>query len=68
MRYCKDKDIAALVRGMIQEGWRWQMGGRHGKLISPYGTWMAVPCTPGDHRALQNFKRDLRKLINLSET
>ncbi|GAA0250775.1 hypothetical protein GCM10009126_15290 [Rhodanobacter caeni] len=68
MKYCKDKDIAALVRGMIREGWRCRMGGRHGKLISPHGGWMTVPCTPGDHRALQNFKRDLRKLTNLSAT
>jgi len=65
MKYSKDKDIAALVRGLIREGWRCHMGGRHGKLTSPEGRWITVPCTPSDHRALRNFKRDLRKVISL---
>lgn len=63
MKYSNDKDIAALVRSLIREGWRYHMGGRHGRLTSPAGRMLPVPCTPSDHRSLQNFKRDLRKLL-----
>lgn len=62
MKYSKDKNIAALVRDLIREGWRYHQGGRHGKLTSPAGRRIPVPCTPSDHRAFNNFKRDLRKL------
>jgi hypothetical protein len=65
MKYSNDKDIATLVRSLIRKGWRCHMGGRHGKLTSPDGLRMTVPCTPSDHRALLNFKRDLRKIISL---
>ncbi len=62
MKYSKDKDIASFVRTLIMSGWQYHMGGRHGKLISPSGRKIPVPCTPSDHRAFLNFKRDIRKL------
>lgn len=62
MRYSNDKDIASLVRRLIHDGWKYHSGGRHGKLTSPAGRWIPVPCTPSDHRALHNFKRDIRNL------
>ncbi len=65
MKYSSDKDIATLVRNLVRKGWRYHMGGRHGKLTSPAGQKIPVPCTPSDHRAFQNFKRDLRKLLPL---
>lgn len=65
MKYSNDKDIAALIRSLTRKGWRYHMGGRHGKLTSPTGRRIPVPCTPSDHRAFQNFKRDLRKLLSL---
>jgi len=68
MKYSNDKDIAALVRNLILEGWRYHRGGRHGKLASPAGRRIPVPCTPSDHRAFLNFKRDLRKLLTLCAT
>ena len=63
MRYSKDKNIASLVRSLVRTGWRYQMGGRHGKLISPAGHRIPVPCTPSDHRAFDNFKHDIRRLM-----
>lgn len=66
MKYSNNKDIAALVRSLIREGWRYHMGGRHGKLTSPAGQRLPVPCTPSDRRAFGNFKRDIRKLLTHS--
>mgnify|MGYP000920358706 CR=1 FL=1 len=63
MKYSRDKNIATFVRDLVRQGWQYHMGGRHGKLISPTGRWMPVPCTPSDHRAFLNFKRDIRRLM-----
>lgn len=63
MKYSNDKNIADFVRSLIRIGWQYHMGGRHGKLISPKGRKIPVPCTPSDYRAILNFKRDIRKLI-----
>lgn len=68
MKYSKNKAIAAFVQSLIQRGWQFQMGGRHGKLTSPWGRRIPVPCTPGDHRAFQNFKCDIRKILNCYNT
>lgn len=62
MRYCKNKDLAEFVRSLVIQGWKFCRGGRHGKLTSPSGRRISVPCTPSDHRALRNFQRDIRKL------
>jgi hypothetical protein len=67
MKYSKDKNIATVVGRLVQNGWQYHMGGRHGKLVSPAGRWIPVPCTPSDHRAFQNFKRDIRKLLDCCE-
>jgi predicted RNA binding protein YcfA (HicA-like mRNA interferase family) len=59
MKYSKDKAIAAFVHSLLGDGWQYCHGGRHGKLTSPAGRKVAVPGTPSDHRAFQNFKCDI---------
>ena len=61
MRYSSAKEIDALVRQLVKEGWTFSRGGRHGRLLAPTG-WpsVVVPCTPGDRRAFLNFRRDVR--------
>ena len=63
MHYSNDKNIASFVRSLVRRGWRYQMGGRHGKLISPAGRRISVPCRPSDYQAFENFKRDIRRLM-----
>lgn len=63
MKYSNDRNVSDVVRDLVQNGWRYHMGGRHGKLVSPTGRRLPVPCTPSDHRAFLNFKRDIRKLL-----
>jgi predicted RNA binding protein YcfA (HicA-like mRNA interferase family) len=64
MKYSNDKQIAAMVRSLIAAGWQYQTGGRHARLTSPSGRRIAVPGTPSDHRAFQNFKCHIRKISN----
>jgi len=64
MKYSSDKEIASLVRSLLALGWRYQTGGRHAKLTSPAGRRIAVPGTPGDHRASLNFRCRIRKLTS----
>ncbi len=62
MRYCKDKNFTEFIRLLLGQGWKFSHDRRHGKLTSPSGRRIPVPCTPSDHRALRNFQRDIRKL------
>lgn len=61
MKYSSSKDIDRLVREQVRRGWHFQRGGKHGRLAPPGGRpTLTVPTTPGDHRSLLNFRRDLR--------
>jgi len=62
MRYSKDHQIAAAVRALLAQGWRFIPGKKHGKLIAPNGQRMSVPCTPSDWRAGLNFTHDARRI------
>jgi len=66
MKYSKNKEISCFVGKLISDGWKYHTGGKHGKLISPKGFRIPVPSTPSDYRAFQNFKRDIRRIINYS--
>jgi hypothetical protein len=62
MKYCANKDFNVLVKQLVRMGWTFRRGGRHGRLISPHGgPTLTVPSSPSDHRALQNFRRDVRQ-------
>jgi hypothetical protein len=61
MKYCANKDFNMLVMQLVKEGWAFRRGSKHGRLISPDGgPVLTVPNSPSDHRALQNFRRDVR--------
>lgn len=62
MKYCANKDFNVLVKQLVRMGWTFRRGGGHGRLISPHGgSTLTVPSSPSDHRALQNFRRDVRQ-------
>jgi hypothetical protein len=63
MYFSKNKDINELVLKLLQRGWTYAKG-RHYKLFPPNGFGMViVPTTPGDRRAFQNFRRDVRQRL-----
>lgn len=63
MKYSSSKEIDALVRALIRDGWCFRRGAKHGRLYSPQG-WpmLTVPGTPGDRRAFLNFRQDVRRI------
>lgn len=67
MRYSNDKEIAATVRKLLNSGWRYMAGKKHGKIIAPNGRKLPVPGTPSDWRASMNFKRDVRRLALVAQ-
>ena len=65
MKYSNCKEIDLLVRSLVRQGWSFSWGGKHGKVGPPeQGCKVIVPKTPSDHRSHQNFRRDVRHLIN----
>lgn len=63
MRFSRDKDVNRLVCELVREGWRYQRGGKHGKLLAPeVKGFLTIPGSPSDHRTIRNMHRDVRKL------
>jgi hypothetical protein len=64
MKYSAGKEINALVRRLIREGWSFRHGGKHGRLRTPEGkAILSVPNTPSDRRAFVNFRQDVRRAL-----
>lgn len=68
MRYSNNKEVAAMVRTLVNKGWRYMSGKTHGKIIAPNGRKLAVPGTPSDWRASMNFQRDARRLALIAQS
>lgn len=47
---------------MVAKGWTFRRGGRHNRLESPQGFFVATPVSPSDYRALLNLKRDIARM------
>ena len=67
MRCSNNKDISAIVRTLLNSGWRYMEGRKHGKIIAPNGKKLPVPGTPTDWRASMNFKRDVRRMALIAQ-
>lgn len=66
-RYSASKEINALIRQLIRDGWEFRQGGQHGKLYAPNCmAYISVPSTPSDRRAFLNFRQDVRRIRPLS--
>lgn len=65
MKFSNNKEISLIVKKLVMHGWMYRVGGRHGKIISPQGRKLAVPTSPSDYRASQNFKHDVRRINKL---
>lgn len=64
--FSKNKEINTMIKGMVNDGWRYRIGGRHNKIVSPSGMCVIVPITPSDYRAFYNFRSHIRRINNLS--
>lgn len=64
MKYSGNKDIDALVRSLIQDGWAYRRGTKHGLLTVPSGgRRVTISGSPSDRRTLLNLLRDVRKAL-----
>lgn len=61
-RVSSDKDINQLIKELLQNGWRYQSGKKHGKIELPGVGKVVIPTSPSDRRTLQNLIRDIRQL------
>lgn len=68
MNYCSSKEFDVLIRKLLQVGWSYKHGKKHGKLLPPHGyPTLTVPTSPSDCRAFMNFRRDVRHALMVQE-
>jgi predicted RNA binding protein YcfA (HicA-like mRNA interferase family) len=68
MKYSSSKEIEKEVQLRVRQGWQYVRKSKHGRLVSPTGGFVTVPCTPSDRRALRNFRRDVERVLNEETT
>jgi len=61
-KLCSDKDVNQLIRELLQSGWQYKSGKKHGKIELPGVGKVVIPTSPSDRRTLQNLIRDIRQL------
>lgn len=64
MKYSANKEIHKQVKTLINQGWSFTWGGKHGKLQAPSrGITITVPKSPSCRRAATNFAKDIRRKL-----
>lgn len=67
MKFSTAKEIDAIVKLLLRQGWSYFRGGKHGRLRAPDGRRvLTVPGSPSDYRAALNFARDVRHVVHSS--
>lgn len=65
MRFSNNSKINQLVIQLLRIGWRVRKKKRrHFVLIAPNNRRMAIPSTPSDYRAFDNFFSSVKKLMS----
>lgn len=57
-----DRDFRPLVEAAMKQGWELRDGTRHAQLVAPDGRVQPIPGSASDHRAVKNFRAQLRRL------
>ena len=61
MRYTSSKDLNKFIDSLIEIGWCFERGRKHGKLKSPWtGKKYPVSLTPSDRNVSKQVRRSLR--------
>ena len=62
MKYVQDKDFNKELQALVQKGWVFDKGKRHGKLVSPWGDVLTISTSPGDRRSIIKFRSDVKRV------
>ena len=63
VKFSSDKDLNRLIGELLKLGWLYRKVGKHNRLSRPgISGFLTVPCSPSDHRAVSNLRRDARRL------
>jgi phosphoglycerate dehydrogenase-like enzyme len=63
MKYSSDKDVNKYAKQLVQEGWGFKRGKKHGKLTAPGRRGIVVvPTSPSSARAVQELAWAVRNL------
>ncbi|OEY70022.1 MULTISPECIES: hypothetical protein [Rheinheimera] len=60
-KFTSNKDFNVYIKQLCKAGCTFIHGKKHSKLLAPSGKRVVVPSSPSDKRALDNFKRDIRR-------
>ena len=67
MKYSGNRDIHNLVKKLLQNGWIYKRGRKHGRVILPgHGLFVTIPGSPSDCRSYENFRAEVRKVEKCS--
>lgn len=62
MKYSSQKDINKAIKLLVQEGWSFRHGSKHGKLRTPSGNnIVTVPVTPSVRNAFKHFCGNVKR-------
>lgn len=61
MKYSSNKDFQVYIASLVASK-KWNKRGRHALLLHINGQKLPVPSSPGDYRALRNFKTGIRNI------
>ncbi len=68
-KYSSDKELNKFVRKLVSSGWVYVRRRKHGLLRSPDRCFQTtVPGSPSDYRAYVNFKQDILRVENKSQS
>ena len=62
MKYVQDKDFNKEIQSLVQKGWMFDKGKKHGKLASPWGDVLTISTSPGDRRNIIKFRSDVKRV------
>lgn len=63
-KYSTDSYINGMVKQLVKNGWCFERGSKHGKVIAPQrAAILTVPTSPSDWRASRQFRADLRRSL-----
>ena len=68
-KYSSDKELNKYIRKLVASGWIYVRRRKHGLLKSPDKCFQTtVPGSPSDYRAYVNFKQDILRATNQTNT